>query len=137
MATITTTYKGRMLFETEIGEHTVVTDVPLSMGGADRAPFALDLFVATLGACISSFVAQYCERNGIDDTGMAVDMSFDKVPNPVRIINMKATVKLPNGDPGQRREAIERVAEHCPVHETIRAWQGLQIQVLGKGEIPE
>ncbi|MBN1878351.1 MAG: OsmC family protein [Anaerolineae bacterium] len=134
MAKITTHYKGDMLFESKIGKHSVIIDVPESMGGSDRGPMPPQLFVASLGSCIAAFVAQYCEKNGIDDTGMTVAVSFDKADDPTRLVNLKATVNLPNGDCAKRVKAIERVAEHCPVHMTIETMAGLDIEILGKGE---
>ncbi len=64
MSTISTTYRGGMLFETQLGRHAILIDVPSSMGGSDRAPTPPEFFVASLGSCIAAFVAQYCERNG-------------------------------------------------------------------------
>jgi putative redox protein len=134
MAKITTLYKGDMLFESKIGDHSVLIDVPESMGGDDRAPQPPQLFIASLGSCIGAFVAQYCEKNGIDDEGMVVDISFDKADDPTRLVNLRATVKLPNGDCGARVRAIERVAQHCPVHSTISTMEGLEIEILGEGQ---
>ncbi len=134
MATLTTYYKGDMLFESKIGKHSVLIDVPAGMGGSDRGPIPPELFVASLGSCIGAFVAQYCEKNGIDDTGMRVDVTFDKADDPTRLVNLKATVMLPSGDCKARIKAIERVAEHCPVHATIRTMEGLEIEILGEGQ---
>ena len=134
MATITTHYKGNMLFESQIGKHSITIDVPAGMGGNDRGPIPPDLFVASLGSCIGAFVAQYCENNGIDDTGMTVDLTFEKASDPTRLVNLKATVNLPEGDCAKRVKAIERVAEHCPVHATIKTMENLEITILGKGE---
>ena len=134
MATITTHYKGNMLFESQIGKHSITIDVPPGMGGSDRGPIPPDLFVASLGSCIGAFVAQYCENNGIDDTGMTVDLTFEKASDPTRLVNLKATVNLPEGDCAKRVKAIERVAEHCPVHATIKTMENLEITILGKGE---
>lgn len=134
MPTITTYYKGAMLFESKIGNHVLTIDVPGSMGGSDRGPEPPQLFVASLGSCIGAFVAQYCENNGIDDTGMTIEMHFEKAVEPTRLVNLKATIKLPQGDCSKRVKAIERVALHCPVHETISTMEGLNIEILGKGE---
>lgn len=134
MAKIVTNYKGDMLFESVIGNHKVQIDVPASMGGDDRGPMPPQLFVASLGSCIGAFVAQYCEKNGIDDEGMQVEITFDKAADPTRLVDLKATVKLPNGDCGKRVKAIERVAEHCPVHSTISTMRGLEIEILGEGQ---
>lgn len=134
MAKITTRYKGNMLFESQLGKHKLTIDVPPVMGGTDRGPIPPDLFVASLGSCIGAFVAQYCENHGIDTDGMTIDMTFEKVENPTRLVDLKATVNLPKGDCKQRIEAIRRVAEHCPVHETITTMRGLEIEILGQGQ---
>jgi len=134
MAKITTFYKGDMLFESKIGNHSVIVDVPDVMGGSDRGPQPPQLFVASLGSCIGAFVAQYCEKNGIDDEGMTVEISFEKAPDPTRLVNLKAQVLLPNADCSKRIKAIKRVAEHCPVHATINTMENLEIEILGEGE---
>lgn len=132
MATITTTYKGDMLFEANIGGHKITIDVPPAMGGNDRGPTPPQLFIASLGSCVGAFVAQYCERNGIDAQDMAVDVSFDKVDNPTRLVNIRATVRLPHDTCHNREAAIRRVAEHCPVHETIDTMEGIKFEILDK-----
>jgi uncharacterized OsmC-like protein len=134
MPTVTTNYKGNMLFESTVGNHTLTIDVPATMGGSDRGPTPPEIFIASLGSCIGAFVAQYCKKNGVDDTGMTVDLSFDKAADPTRLVNLKATVKLPNGDCGKRIKAIERVATHCPVHATISTMEGLALEIHGQDE---
>lgn len=134
MAKITTSYKGNMLFESQIGKHRLTIDVPTSMGGSDRGPTPPDIFVASLGSCIGAFVAQYCESHNIDTEGMTVDMTYEKAEDPTKLVNLKATINLPKGDCKQRIVAIRRVAEHCPVHETIATMQGLDIEILGKDQ---
>lgn len=134
MAKITTFYKGDMLFESQIRDHSIIIDVPDSMGGSDRGPMPPELFVASLGSCIGAFVAQYCENNGIDDTDMQVEMTFDKADDPTRLVDLKATVLLPKGDCKARVKAIERVAHFCPVHSTIKTMEDLHIEILGEGQ---
>ena len=84
MATITTTYKGDMLFESKVGKHTVQIDVPADMGGSDRAPTPPQLFVVSLGSCVAAFIVTYCQKAGIDASDLAVDVSFDKAEDPAR-----------------------------------------------------
>lgn len=132
MAKITTYYKGDMLFESRLGDHSIVVDVPPSMGGKDRGPTPPELFVASLGSCVGAFVAQYCGRSGVDAQDMTVDVTFDKADNPTRLINLKVHVDLPHGECADRERAIRRVAEHCPVHETIVTLEGIEIDIVGK-----
>ena len=131
MATITTVYKGGMLFESKVGKHTVAIDVPPDMGGSDRAPTPPQYFVVSLGSCVAAFIATYCQQAGIDARELSVDVSFDKAENPTRLV----TVKLPYADCQARKQALLRVAQHCPVHETIDALEGVAIEILDRKEL--
>jgi uncharacterized OsmC-like protein len=135
MAKITTYYKDDMLFESKLGNHSVLVDVPASMGGSDRGPTPPELFIASLGSCVGAFVAQYCGRAGIDAHDMTIDVTFDKVENPTRLTNLKVLVTMPHGECADRQKAIHRVAEHCPVHETINTMRGIEIEIVGKDQL--
>jgi putative redox protein len=132
MATITTSFKGDMLFETKIGNHTLLADVPASMGGKDRAPTPPELFIMSLGTCIAAFVANYCGKSGVDAEDMTVDVNFDKADDPTRLINIKVVIKMPKATCKDRQAAIRRVAEHCPVHETIVTIDDISFEILDK-----
>lgn len=119
MATITTRLVGDMLFESQLGSHALRIDVPPAMGGSDRGPTPPEIFVASLGSCIAAFVAQYCNRAGLDTADLEVAVTYDNAESPTRLINLRAVVTLPHADCAGREEALRRVAEHCPVHETI------------------
>lgn len=134
MGKVTTHYKGDMLFESKLGNHSVLIDVPAGMGGSDRGPTPPELFIASLGSCVGAFVANYCGKSGVDTKDMTVDVTFDKVEDPTRLVNLKIEVNLPNGDCAKRQKAILRVAEHCPVHETIATLEGIEININGQKE---
>jgi uncharacterized OsmC-like protein len=135
MGKITTYYKGDMLFESKLGNHSILIDVPPSMGGSDRAPTPPELFVASLGSCVGAFVVQYCNNAAIDARDMTIDVSFDKVEEPTRLTNVKVTVKMPHGACGRRKEALQRVAAHCPVHETINTMEEVNFELLGSEDL--
>jgi uncharacterized OsmC-like protein len=121
MPTITTEYKGDMLFESMVGSHKVTTDVPESMGGKNRGLTPPQLFIISLGSCVGAFIAKYADQHSLNAAGMTVDVAFDKSEHPARLANIKVTVNLPETDCSEkcRQKALLKVAEHCPVHETI------------------
>ena len=123
-----------MLFETQLGKHNVLIDVPPSMGGGDRGPTPPDFFVASLGSCVAALVANYCRTADIDTTDLAVDVTFDKADDPTRLTNVKVWIHLPNGNVNGREKAILRVAERCPVHETICSLDSVQISLNGDSD---
>ncbi|MFW5709795.1 MAG: OsmC family protein [Chloroflexota bacterium] len=132
MATITTAYKGDMLFLTKIGNHSLLTDVPAAMGGKDRAPTPPELFIASLGTCVGALVAQYCGRNGINIDDMTVDVDFKKADQPTRLTDLMVTINMPNASCQDREAAIRRVAEYCPVHQTIVTLEGIQFAIFDR-----
>jgi uncharacterized OsmC-like protein len=135
MPTISTVYTGQMGFAAEAGGHRLVIDVPAGMGGKGRGPTPPDLFVVSLGSCVAAYVAAYCERHGLDTTGLAVDVSYTKVDDPTRLADLAVTVRLPHAECGARAAAIRRVAQHCPVHETIATLSGIHIDVLDRATL--
>lgn len=119
MAKIRTEYKGDWLFESTMGDHKLIIDVPGDWGGQNRGPTPPQVFIASLGSCVGALVVNYCNKAGLNTEGLSVDVSFDKVPDPTRLENIDITVDLPNAEIKGREKAILRVAEHCPVHETV------------------
>mgnify|MGYP001063031858 CR=1 FL=1 len=135
MATITTVYKGDMLFESTDGQHTISIDVPANMGGKERGFMPPQLFIVSLGACVAALITEYCEHHDIDASGLAVDVQFDKVAKPARLTDIRTVVKLPNADVKNREKALQHVAEHCPVHETIISMTSMEIEILDRSDL--
>jgi uncharacterized OsmC-like protein len=127
MAKISTHLSGDSLFQTKLGGHTLITD-PSGLEG----PSPPEILVASLGACVGVLVANYCKRAGIDTEGLTVDVEYDKASNPYRLADFKVDINLPNGRVDGRLEAITRVAERCPVHQTMCTLEGADIRVNGR-----
>jgi uncharacterized OsmC-like protein len=132
MAVVTTKLKGDMLFETQLGNHSLQIDVPPDMGGSDRGPTPPEVFVASLGSCVAALVANYCNKAKLNTDGLVVDVVYEKAPDPTRLVNLRVKVDLPNADISGRERAIERVADHCPVHQTICSWEEVSFEVSSK-----
>ncbi|MGD2165112.1 MAG: OsmC family protein [Anaerolineae bacterium] len=127
MTKITAQLHGQSLFQTQLGDHVIHTD-PSGI----EAPSPPEVLVASLGACVGILVSDYCERVGIDTEGLTVDVEYGKASNPYRLANFEVTINLPKGDVNGRERAILRVAEHCPVHQTMRTLEGADIRINGK-----
>jgi len=116
-----------MKFETQIGNHKLVIDVPPEMKGKDRGLTPPELFIASLSSCIAVFATSYCNNAGINAEGLSVSLSFDKLAEPSRLGNLKAVIKIPKGEVGKRGKAVINAASHCPIHETIHSPQEVEI----------
>lgn len=118
-----------MLFETEVGGQRIRNDVTPAMGGKGREPTPPDYFVVSLGSCIGAFVAHYCEQQGIDTRELSVETAFEKTEKPAFLTDFRVDVTLPHADCAERRAAVERVAEHCIIHETLAHLKAVQIRI--------
>jgi putative redox protein len=134
MGKVTSYYKGDMLFETKVGNHTVVNDVPPTpaWGGKDRSPTPPDDLIVSISSCIAAFVIQYCKTSGINTQDMSVDVTFDKEEKPAFLKNIDVKVNLPHAEVKDRKDAIRRVCEHCTVHETLTKLEHINIEVIDK-----
>ena len=135
MATITTKYLGDMLFETAMGNHKLTIDVPDVMGGSDRGPQPPQIFIASLGSCVAALVTEYAERKGLDTSGLTVGVDFEKASAPTRLTNIKIHINMPNATCSDREGAIRKVAEHCPVHETMVTLEGIEFEIHDESEL--
>lgn len=135
MPVINTAYKGDMLFESQCGTHSLITDVPPSMGGKDRGPMPPQLFIASLGTCVAVLITDFCRHHDLDPEGMDVSVSYDFAEHPARMTNIAVRINLPNVicDDECTSKALESVAEHCPVHETIATLKDVKFDIVTGG----
>jgi uncharacterized OsmC-like protein len=105
------------------------------MGGQGRAATPPDLFVVSIGACIAAFVAYYCEQQGIDTRDLRVETAYEKTDKPAFLTDFRVDVHLPHGECGDRHAAVERVAEHCIIHETLHHLKNLEINIRDKSDL--
>ena len=134
MGTVTTVYKGDMLFESEMGQHKISIEGPEDWGGKNRAPMPPQLFMASIGSCVGVLVSHFCQQHNLDCSGLTIDVDYDTAQQPTRFENITVIVNLPNAkcDDDCTRKALLHVAEHCPVHETIVTLDEIQFNIHTK-----
>lgn len=121
MSVVSTRYLGDHVFESTLGNHTITIDSPESWGGMDRGPMPPQLFMASIGSCVGVLITHFCRQHELDDSGMTIDVCYDKADHPTRFTNIKVVVNMPKTQCADEltQKALKHVAEHCPVHETI------------------
>ena len=128
MDLITITRKEGLAFSIRVRGHAVSSDLSEKDGGRDGGPSPAELLAGSLGACIAVMVQGYCQRHGYDgDVG--VSLTTELADKPKRVGRIVVDVELPQSVPEDRKEAIKRVAERCPIHETLKSPPSLDIDV--------
>jgi len=129
MDLITVTRKDGLEFNIHVRGHDVTSDLSEKDGGRDRGASPVELLGGCLGACIAVMVQGYCLRHGYDgDVGVSLTMEL--ADKPKRIGRIVVDLELPSGVPEDRIGAIKRVAQRCPIHETLKSPPGVDIDVV-------
>lgn len=119
MDLITVTREGGLEFKIRVRGHEVTSDMSAKDGGRDAGPSPVDLLAGSLGACIAMMVQGYCQRHGYDgDVG--VSLTVELADHPKRVEGIVVDVELPDSVPDGEKDVVRRMAERCPVHETLR-----------------
>jgi putative redox protein len=102
----------------EVDGHTVISDEPVSAGGADQGPSPSRLLAASLAACTAITVEMYADRKGwnLGALEVIVDMEYHREPIPSSFL---VTLKLPRELSEEQRDRILVIAGKCPVHRVL------------------
>ena len=118
MDLITVNRKGDLAFSIAVRGHEVTSDMSEKDGGRDGGPSPVELFAGSLGACIAMMVQSYCKRHGYDGD-VDVSLTMELADAPKRVGGVVVDVELPEGVPEDKKDIIRRMAQRCPVHETL------------------
>ena len=111
--------------------HRVVVDQPKEAGGDDLGPTPTELFVASLAGCVGFYAERYLRRHGLPDEGLCVKGSFAMSEDrPPRVASVELRVIPPAPIAADRMAALQRVVEHCTVHNSIRMAPDITVQVV-------
>lgn len=125
---ITVTYVGGDRLRIKASGHELFADQPVQDGGAGSAPTPTELFVASLAACIAHYAQRFLRRHKLSTEGLRVECSYTFAKNPNRVGTIDLQVDAP-GLTDDKREAFERVIEHCTVHNTLRQEPDIRLRI--------
>jgi len=96
--------------------HTVICDLPISKGGNDTGPTALELAIMALSDCAVTIFAQVAKQSNIDVKQIEVVTEAEKTADSPIIKGVKMKVNVTAKARKQLIEAIWRRTEaNCPV----------------------
>jgi putative redox protein len=129
MDLISVTRTDGLQFTIQVRGHDVTVDMSEKEGGQDGGPSPVELLAGSVGACIGMMVQGYCQRHGYEgDVGVSLTMEL--ADKPKRIGRIVVDLELPEGVPEDRVEAILRVAQRCPVCETLKSQPDVDIEIV-------
>ncbi len=122
-------HENSLRVSANIRNHKVILDVPAGLGGADAGPEPVELFVASLGACMAMHVAKYCETAKLPHAGFELDLDFQVIKGPLRVGSVAVDITLPADFPESRIDAVKRAAQQCTVKNTLKETTSVDVEV--------
>lgn len=115
-------YLGELRCEATHGpsKTTLLTDAPVDNHGRGESFSPTDLVATALGTCIVTTMGIFAQRHGIELRGAKITVQKEITSVPTRRIARLASelfLPLPANHP--HREALERAALNCPVHQSL------------------
>ena len=103
-----------------MGKHLVKTDQKERGGGEDSAPAPFDYFLISLATCAGIYVKLFCDRRGIDSSGINIHQRHRNDPETRKLIGIDIEVTLPDNFPERYREAVLKAADQCAVKRLLK-----------------
>lgn len=122
MVKISIAYHGDLRCEAIHGpsNNKLLTDAPVDNKGKGASFSPTDLVATALGTCMATVMGIYAQQHEIDLLGMKVTVGKEMTQVPVRrIARLTCEISMPLPASHPRREALERAALTCPVHQSL------------------
>ena len=120
-------------YRTEIrtGQHTLLADEPIRLGGTDTGPNPYEYLLAALGACSAITMRMYANHKGFPMEAVNVRLFHEKVhakdcedceseSGKVDIIDRELEI-IGSELNAEQRQRIREIADKCPVHRTLHS----------------
>ncbi len=122
---------GKSGYMTEIitGQHDLVADEPVSMGGTDMGPTPYDYLVAGLGACTAITLRMYADRKKWPLEGIRIGLNHRKIhaddcdeceTKNKYVDQIKLALSFKGDLDADQRQRLLEIAARCPVHRTLK-----------------
>ena len=116
-------------FEVEARSHSVVCDQPLDNGGDDAGMTPPELMLASLGTCAEFYAVQYLRTRKLQDRGVEVTVTAQKLMQPARLGNFRIHVTCPMALNLEQAEGLRKSVHHCLIHNTLLSAPKVEIEV--------
>lgn len=120
MPHMTIEYAGGTKLIARRRSHHVLTDQPEADGGQDAAMTPTELFIAALATCAGYYAVTFAQRHSVPLDGMTIAVEYEYAHRPRRIASVAIHLNLPQPVDEQLRLGIEKSAEQCLVHNSLR-----------------
>lgn len=113
------THLDQVKFAIHSRSHSIICDQPAENGGTDSGMTPPEFLLASLGSCAAFYAVQYLKTRNLDDRGVKVTVTADKLKQPARLGNFRVQVVCPIALTEEQEQGVMRSVHHCLVHNTL------------------
>lgn len=107
---------GKLRHEVYVGQHHMVTDEPVDLGGEDMGPAPFDFLAAGLGACTAITLRMYAQRKSWPLENAEVTVHIQKSSESHKFIR---NIELFGDLTEEQKLRLIEIANKCPVHKAL------------------
>jgi putative redox protein len=119
----------RFKFSIQARSHSLICDQPFENGGEDAGMTPPELLLGSLGTCAEFYAVQYLRARKLDDRGVEVTVTAEKLTQPSRLGNFRVHVTCPAELSADQTEGLQRSVHHCLIHNTLLSSPGIEIEL--------
>ena len=113
------THLDQVKFAIHSRSHSIISDQPSENGGTDSGMTPPEFLLASLGSCAAFYAVQYLRTRNLDDRGVEVSVTAEKLQQPARIGNFRIHVSCRVALTEEQEQGVMRSVHHCLVHNTL------------------
>ncbi|HXZ38978.1 MAG TPA: OsmC family protein [Thermodesulfobacteriota bacterium] len=110
-------------------EHALIFDKTIEGGGTGLGINVSELFLFSLGACITFNLLQYTATHQMKVQGIRVGLSDEQQSSPNRISRVKAQVYISGEVSEDELLRLLRSARGCKIHNTLKAVPEIEVSM--------
>ena len=129
MSEVTVTSLANLQNEVRYGDHTFITDEPISAGGEDAGPDPYVLLLSALGSCISMTTMLYARRKNWPLEKVSVRLRQKRIhardcsecsrTEDGYVHRIERAVSFSGPLTNEQQTRLQEIAHKCPVHRTL------------------
>lgn len=96
----------------------------------DKSMNPVELFAASLGLCVAAMIRKHCTERELQCGEIKVTVEGDWEPGDPMCRNIEVTATVEGDWDDRRKAAFLKVAQTCPVHESIVNCSGVNIHIV-------
>jgi uncharacterized OsmC-like protein len=78
-----------------------------------------EFLLASLGSCAAFYAVQYLRTRNLDDRGVEVSVTAEKLKQPARLGDFRIHLSCPGPLTEEQTEGAMRSVHHCLIHNTF------------------